>query len=295
MIKSSPISDTLPLNTASANPHEDYLWFLVAGGVTAVVLAAGLFVFASNLDAREMYHGWYVLGFFILTIGFSAALAAKKFGTSAFLLLLVIADLGISWAKFDWHRGLLADINAPGQVSVLGDYVRTLPTLEEHWMASYTNSGGPDWVRFDKECYKPALTGGAFSPNCKTKDLVTTTYRLPIMQFIDQRFQLMKTTAKRVNDKGLTTKVMYDTCVSDGSCAQIPLLPAAVVDPTLITPVSEEYKDIRNAFWLLVDKDKLTIGACEAIPLCKAMTITGAVVRTDFQDADTNAVVAPAS
>ncbi len=292
MIKSLKLPSTANAGTAApVNPHEDYLWFLVTGGATTIVLAVGLFVFAVNLDVREVFHGWYVLAFFAMTVGFAYALSTKNFITVVFLLLLIIADLGMSWAKFDWHRNLVAKVNEPGQVSVLGDYVRELPSLEQHWMASYTNSGGPDWVRFDEECYRPALTGGVFSENCKTKEAINAVYRLPIMQTIEDRFQLMKATAKRVVDKSLATKADYDLCVADGSCAQIPLLPAAA-DVSKMVPLSEDYKDIRTAFWMYVDKEKLTIGACEAMPLCKAMTVTGAVARTDFQDSETSTVPA---
>lgn len=261
----------------TAKPQDNFLWIVIAAGVSALVLAIGLFIFASNVEYRETHHAWYLLGFFVMTIGLGISIGARRVSIAVLMGVLVALVLGISLAKFSWQKSIRETVNNPTVVTALGDYVRNISPLESHWNP-YDVS--PDWVKFDEECYRPALGQGSYAEDCKNKNKIFEVYSIDVMQVITDRFNLMKDTARRISTGELNNKQAYLDCVSSGSCAPVPLLPAAALGQ--LSPADPEYKDIRLAFWDLVDNAEMKLSLCEHMPFCKAMTTTGAVTRTDF-------------
>ncbi len=263
------------------DPRSPYRLAMIAAGISIVVIAVGLFIFANNTENREDFHGWYLLGFFISTVGFGAALGTKKFGLATLCALLLSGCMVVSLLKFDHRATISALVNKPGNESLLGDYVERLPP----WEYDFLGIGNePKWVKFDDECYRPILAQklDSLPESCRTKESVQMTYNINLLALINARYALMRTTAQQINDKQITDKSGYESCVASGSCAEIPMLPIdAQVDQ--LTNASPEYRQIRNAFWQLIDADEMDASLCEFITLCKAMFQAGAVTRTDFE------------
>jgi uncharacterized membrane protein len=289
----------LPKTTSHYNRYEDgsdpqspYRLAMIAIGLSVVILAVGLFVFASNTENREDFHGWYLLAYFVFTGGFGVAFGAKKFLPAILCAVMLVGVIGVSMVKFDHRAKLAAFANAPGNGSLLGDYVDRLPA----WEYDVLSIGDePKWAKFDAECYRPIMAQGAenIPETCKTKEAVQTTYNINLLTVINSRYTLMRTTAQQINDKTLADKASYEACVAGQSCAVVPMLPldANVAD---LTHESLEYRQIRNAFWQLIDNEQMDASLCEFISLCKAMFDAGAIKRTDFESVkNTGADMAP--
>lgn len=263
---------------AGNRPQDNFVWMVIAAGVSALVLALGLFVFASNVAYRENFHAWYLLAFFLGTAGLGASIGFRKLSVALLMAVLLAVILGVSIAKFGWQKNIRLVTDNPGAVTALGDYTRLMPTLEQHWNPY---DSAPDWVKFDEECYRPALGQGSYAETCKDKNRIFSAYGIDVMQTIRDRYSVMKDTARRISTGELASKQAYMDCISGGSCAVVPLLPVGV-DAAKLGPTNEDYKDVRIAFWNLIDGKEMTVDLCEYMPFCKAMTTTGAVTRTDF-------------
>lgn len=262
------------------NPQNEYRWAMIAAGIGAVIVAIGMFIFASNADNREDFHGWYLLAFFAFTAGFSVAFGMKRFGLAIFSLIVLVAILGVSIMKFQYRASLASLAVQPGYDSIIGDYLRTPPPLEVTYMPF---SDDPKWVQFDKDCYRPLVAKQGDVPEmCKTKETIVNTYNINIIATIKQRYALMRATAQQIEQKQLVDKASYESCVTSGGCAEVPMLPADA-NIVNITASSPDYKDIRLAFWDLIKNEEMDAASCAFIPLCKTMFDAGAVTRTDFE------------
>lgn len=290
----------LPKTTSSAHRYEDgsdpqspYRLAMIAAGLSVVILAIGLFIFASNTDNREEFHGWYLLAFFVFTMGFGVTFGLKKFIPAVLCVIVAAAIIGVSMVKFDHRAKLVALATTPGNQSLLGDYVDRLPA----WEYEILNiNDEPKWVKFDTECYRPmmAKNAGSVADTCKTKESIQSTYNINLLSIINSRYTLMRSTAQKINDKTLADKAGYEACVASRGCAEVPMLPpdANVAE---LTNASPEYRQIRNAFWQLIDNEKMDASLCEYISLCKAMFDVGAVNRTDFESAKNTGTELPAT
>lgn len=260
------------------NPQTNFLWIIIAGGLSAVIFAVGLFLFASNTAYREPYHGWYLFGFFVSTIGMGVAFGTKRVSLGIFLFILVAGILTLSVLKFEWRKKLTLRMTADNPVTVLGDYATVLPTFEEYW---YPYSIQPNWVKFDEECFIPVMQNREPAPECKSKDAIFTTYRIQVISEMTNRFQAMKATAGKIDRKELATKQAYESCLQDNSCVMVPLLPPDV-DPAAVEVDSDQYQKERVAFWQLIDSKDMTSALCDYMALCKVLTKSGALTRNDF-------------
>ena len=54
------------------------------------------------------------------------------------------------------------------------------------------------------------------------------------------------------------------------------------VDPDMIDPDSNDHLPVRRMFWQLIDEKTLTPELCAHIPLCAALTKTGALVNVEL-------------
>lgn len=264
------------------DPQSPYRLAILGAGIAVIVMAIGLYIFASNTENREMYHGWYLLAFFVFTTGFGAAIGMSRPGIAVLLAVFIAGILGVSMVKFDYRSKIIKLVNTPGNATLLGDYVQFLPPWEHEALSIGQE---PKWVKFDTECYRPLMrekTEGGVPDTCTSKDAIQTAYNINLLSAIQDRYALMRSTAQQIEKKEILDKTSYEGCIAGGTCAQVPLLPEdAKIEE--ISNASPEYRQIRNAFWQLIDSDKMDASLCEFISLCQAMFKINTIKRTDFE------------
>ncbi len=117
-------------------------------------------------------------------------------------------------------------------------------------------------------CVEPVLAGkDDVGAACRSTQAITDTYNINIKDHIDARHALMKTTARRIADGELLKPQDYKACIVSDQCAEVPLLPANV-DPEKMTA---EQRLASEAFWDLVEQDRMTKPVCDLIPECQVM------------------------
>jgi hypothetical protein len=84
----------------------------------------------------------------------------------------------------------------------------------------------------------------------------------------------MKRTAQRIQDGNLKTKKAYQQCLTNKTCAIIPLLPANV-DAEQIEQQSTDHIKTRRMFWSLINDTQISPEICEFIDLCRALRNSG--------------------
>ncbi len=260
--------------------NSDYTLIIIAGGLSAVFLSIILFVFASNVESRELYHGYYLLVSSILAGGFGVALAFKRFGLAAVTFALLTIVLMVSVLKFNARAQINDTILNASVPTIIGTYVPNIPIWEKR-VIPYFNT--PKWVEFDRDCFRPAFIEGAqIAQECNSKESIFSTYNLSVMALINGYYNKLFNTATRVRNQEFPDRFAYEGCVNDGYCAQVALLPSNVL-PNSITETSPDYKEIRQAFWQLIDNEVMSVEYCDTMDLCRVMTQAGAIDRRDFQ------------
>lgn len=263
-----------------AQTQSNYKLIIVAGGVSALLLSIILFIFASNVEARELYHGYYLAASFVFIAGFGVALGMRRYGLAGFAFAVLAIILAVSILKFNARSDINATILNTDQPTIIGTYVNEIPAWEVRMMPFLKT---PKWVEFDKECFQPTfIEGASISQNCASKEAIFSHYNISVTSLINQQYNKLHGTAMRIKNEEFMDKASYEGCVSDGFCANVALLPS-VVAPDTITETSPEYKEIRTAFWELIDNEQMSVEYCDSMDLCKAMTQIGAVDRRDFQ------------
>jgi hypothetical protein len=138
--------------------------------------------------------------------------------------------------------------------------------------------GNPDM--FMQACVDGPLAGHAAGSYCGDIAAIRRAYGVDPTVLIEQRRVLMVKTARRVARGELKQLSAYESCIHDGECAPVPLLPANV-DSARVAGGSQ-YLETRKAFWQLTENSKLTPEICTFIPVCKALRQSGAI-RFDAQ------------
>ncbi len=262
-------------------PNSEYTLYIIAGGVAAILLSIILFVFASNVNSRELYHGYYLLASFVLVGGFGVSIAFKRFGIAVSVFILLALVMIVSIMKFNARAAINAVIQDSSTQTILATDVVEVPVWEKRVIPFFNT---PKWVEFDKECFRPSLVeDGSVGADCATKESIYARYRISVMSLINSRYSKLHNTAVRIRNQEFPDRASYEGCVNAGYCAEVPLLPSSVM-PDSIAETSSDYKDIRQSFWQLVDNETIQVDYCESMDLCAAMTKIGAVDRRDFQE-----------
>lgn len=181
--------------------------------------------------------------------------------------------LFVAIAKVQWNKDYLRGLSTP-QAFIMEDYIEHYPRLEEYYFVKTLNL--PDWVRFTRSCVKPALNGQAVHNTCRRADVVLDTYNIDIQAETKKFMERMQQTAQSVKDGSITSGADYQACITNKTCAPIPLLPENV-DAEKLQGNNTEHVEVRRAFWDLVEKKGLTPAVCQSMILCKAMVISGAI------------------
>jgi hypothetical protein len=232
--------------------------------VAILFLIGGLYVFFKDYTYKEEGH-LILLGAYVLLCGlFYLFFKLWKIGLTAFTVLLMVFCLTLIVQKYEWRKDYV-DAATP---FFLEEYIKDYPSFEEHLKISYM--GGENWIAFSKECAEPAMLAKVVSLDCKSISAVKNKYGIDLKAAVNAYFKKMQGTAKRVSGGKLKTTAQYRTCIQNKSCAQIPMLPKNV-NADDIDPNSHDHKEIREAYWALIEEKKMTAPVCKYMKLCKIM------------------------
>lgn len=251
---------------------KDHLRSVIAIGVTALMLIVGVFAYLGRYAYAEDGHNWYLF-FYILTCGgLFWGIRRMNIGLIIAMVLLGIGIQVFANQKFNWRYEYVENALA-GKHFELSEFIHEYPTYEQYL---FNITGAPDWVRLNRQCIQPALNEQSTHPNCATTDMIFNNYNIDIIDEMRRYANRMRATAKQLDEGKLKRRHEYQACIQRGQCATIPLLPKGV-DAEQIDPMSQDYLDIRQAYWSLVNDKTLTPAVCSLTPMCKAMVKMGLV------------------
>jgi len=246
-------------------------------GFSVFALSIGLTTFLRNWEYSETGHGWLLLAFCISSalLFFFLRLRQKSLAIMIVIMLVVIQTYAVK--KFDWQRQYMENA-LTGKRFLAEDYIDKYPTFEEQLQARYL--GQPNWVDFTNDCLIPLNQGLKTDNRCLNLSSVSTYYHLDLNAALNDYYQRMRNTARRISNGELKTKTELQQCIAQKQCALVPLLPPDV-QAASIGPASTEFLIIRKAFWSLVNDDRLKPEVCEYSLLCKAMVQMGFLSASD--------------
>lgn len=121
---------------------------------------------------------------------------------------------------------------------------------------------------FTTACITPVLGGEKnIGEACRSLQGIKETYNIDIKAVIDDRYQKMADTARRIASGELREPHIYKACIARNECAEVPLVDVDI-DPAKMTA---EQEAASTAFWDLAEKNKITEPVCALIPECQAM------------------------
>ena len=221
-------------------------------------------------EGQGILLGIYALASFALFF----ALRFARWGQIISAIILISLILFYASVKFDWRKEYVDNANS-GRPFIMENYIDEYPTLEEHTFGFLWSE--PQWVNFTDDCITPILSGArTATPECRSNQTILENYNIDITQIIEKHFMKMKRTAQRIESGDMKTKNDYQRCLTNKSCAIIPLLPANV-DPTTIDQQSTDYLLTRKMFWSLVNDTKMSPEICEYIDICRVLRDTGVI------------------
>ncbi len=251
---------------------------LMATIATVAMAGAGLYVFIRGA-------AYFENGQFLLIGAFLLALVLVFVGTMRVRIPVAITGLVLgavclfgAYEKFAWRRTYV-ESGLSGKPFILDAHIRTYPPLESYLAAPYL--GLPDWVRLARDCVEPLRAGLAAGEHCANLDDIRSTYHIDVKTELKAYRERMARTADQIVKGKLTKKKDYQACIARKDCAEVPLLPKDV-DPDMIDPESNDHLPVRRMFWQLIDEKTLTPELCARIPLCAALTKTGALVNVEL-------------
>lgn len=256
----------LPFKLSFKPKNKEQLRVLIASVVLAVFLLIGVFAYLGRYAYAENGHNWYL--FFYVLACMALFLGIRRFNIPLIVmsLLLAFGIQGFANQKFNWRQSYVSDAIA-GQHFALQEFIETYPSYEQY---VFRFLGEPDWVRLNRDCIQPALNDAPVGPHCTSTDSIFNYYNIDLIREMSGYAHRMRTTAKLLEDGKLTRRHEYINCIESKRCATIPLLPRGV-DAEQIDPMSQDYLDIRQAFWSLINDKRLSPEACTLTPMCQAM------------------------
>ncbi len=246
----------------------------VMSGVSSLVLASfGLFFLLKDGQYYEPGHYYYYIAFGVLLGVFFWGMYRARAVTSILVLFLAIAVVSFAQMKYDWRQSHL-ERQEREVVFQIEYHIDRYPFYEEYLFADWLEK--PDWIRFNRECLQPAMLDQEYHRACASLQLISERYHINVRKEIEEYRNTMARTATRIEQGLVKDKRTYISCIQNGQCVPVPLLPQGV-DPAAVDPESDEYLDIRRAFWSLIDSREITSEICDHIDLCRVMKKTGAV------------------
>jgi hypothetical protein len=218
----------------------------------------------------DFSEGGHAVLFFIYITGCLVLIPALRFARpllSGIIIVILLAILAYSFAKFDWRRDYIEQTNL-GNFPAIDRHINRYPTFEEHHLAPFI--GSPRWIDFSRECFQPALENRPMAENCHSAKLILDYYNIDINDVIQTHYNKMRKTAQMLQNGQFTNENVYRTCLETKNCAFIPLLPPDANIDT-ITPRSEEYIEVRRQFWSIIKNNSIRPEVCNFVDLCRVM------------------------
>ncbi len=244
---------------------------LVSLGLSIALLIYGLNYFRSEWMYSEIGHGYLATGIITICILLFLTLRMSKIFVSILLLLAYAVTLTYSTQKFEWRKDYIQSAEN-GRYFALESYIENYPTFEEHTFSSFMDT--PQWVDFSRDCYEPLLKRNPSSePNnkCQTQSAIQENYNISVPTMINDYYSRMVNTAKQIEKQRFKTKAQLEGCIESKRCAMIPLLP----EGTDVVASSNDYLDIRDQFWSLINDKHISAQNCDYFDLCRVMTKAG--------------------
>jgi hypothetical protein len=151
--------------------------------------------------------------------------------------------------------------------------VERYPTFEEHTFAWLLDE--PRWVDFAEQCYRPLLNASnmqdakeSINRHCRNEASIRDFYKVDVSDIINDYYRRMVNTAKQIEKERFRTKAQFEQCIKDKKCAMIPLLPEGVE----VRATSDDYMDIRNQFWSLINDKTMSQENCDYFEFCRVMS-----------------------
>lgn len=133
-------------------------------------------------------------------------------------------------------------------------------------------AASPGAAAFVQTCVLPAAPADA---RCRSKADIQSAWGLDVDAMIEERRTLMVATVKRMLNGELSRRGIYESCIMQGQCAPVPLLPDGT-DPNAVA-AGNEFLDTRKAFWQLAADSPLTPEICGFMDICRAMRAAGVI------------------
>ena len=248
-----------------------------------IALAATIFlllviggIFLRNTAYYEA-NQFYYIGAFIAGLGlFFWGLLSFRIAVLVPAVLIILISVMASIMKFDWRKGYIERAEA-GNPFLFEEYIDTYPSLEEYLYANFFD--GPNWIGFSQTCGEPAYKDQPLPALCSDLNKIKAEFGLNMKKIVNDHYKKMKKTATRIHKGQLTNKKRYEQCIKSKQCVIVPLLPAGV-DPEQIT--GNDYTQVRQAFWSLVEDDKMNEIVCNQMMLCSLLVKMKALNASNF-------------
>jgi hypothetical protein len=244
--------------------------------VAILFLLGGLYVFFKDYSYAEDGH-LILLGLYVaFTFFFYLSFKAWKIPLTAFFVLLMVFNLTLIVQKYEWRKDYV-EAQTP---FFLEEYIDEYPSFEEYLKISYM--GGENWIGFSKDCAEPVMLGQSVPTECQSLSSVKEVYGVDLKAAVNAYFKKMQSTARKIGDGKLKNKIQYITCIEEKSCAEVPMLPDNV-NAEDIDPNSNAHKEIREAYWALIEEKQITAPVCKKMKLCTVMARLNIVDLDDFK------------
>ena len=240
--------------------------------ISAGLMAVGMLIFLKDYAYVEATTGPIMLGFVVANIVFFLTFRQSKYAVAIPAAIIMALCLGAMVAKYEWRK----DYMLSG--FVLEKYLSSYPSLEQYMMMKITGEG-ENWVDYANDCVKPILAQRQGGPNCGSEAAIRQAYGINVNSAMKKELRRMSRTAQSIVDQD--KRLRYPACIGKKRCSEVPLLPPGV-DGTTIGSMALDHKDVRVAFWDLVEKEDITPEICRHMDLCIILTRSGVLKPEDF-------------
>ena len=257
-----------------------YRELILPFSIFAITLAFGLYFFLSQWNYSEAGHATLLMSYCAVAAGILIALRFSFIKTFVLLLVIVATIITYSGNKFEWRKNYIIASKA-GDYFKLEPYIDAYPLYEDYLFSAFNDK--PQFVAFNNECFKPSLSKKEVVNTCRSLSLIQDEYNVDVMRLIDNQYYKMKNTAKLIQEGGFTQKIELEQCILDGRCAPIPLLPAHAKN---VSVNDNQYIEIRQQFWSLIEDETISPENCEFMDLCRGMRNINVIAITRPENSD---------
>lgn len=245
--------------------------FKVLGYIAIGLVVVGVYM---GLNAAYFEPGqWIYFAICIIGVGFASARVVFERNDLMFIgALLIVFSLAMSWTKFDWRKDYIE--NSKSSAFPYEEYIQSYPSLEGYLISKF--GFGPNWVDFRLACHDSITYGRPVPPQCESLSQIQEAYGIDMREILRDHFAKMKKTANLIVKGRIKRRSQLEVCLSNKSCARVPMLPAGV-NPEEISEDSREHLETRRTFWEIVDNGVITPKVCKFIDLCLDLVQMGAI------------------